>query len=124
MLVRYGPAKSVNEFVAPATNSFIDFAGPYLTSMFLVVVDAHPRLLEVEKMSSTTSEKTIETLQMLLARYGVPAQLIRDNGSQLKLEEFEQFLERNGIKHITSTPYHPAANDLVERCELQKWNEG
>ena len=64
----------------------IDFAGPILNSMFLVVVDAHSRWLEVESMSSTTSEKTIETLQMLFARYGVPAQLVSDNGTQLKSE--------------------------------------
>jgi len=101
----------VMAFVAPATNSFIDFAGTYLTSMFLVVVDAHPSWLEVERMRSTTSEKTIETLHMLFARYGVPAQLVSANGPQLKLEKFEQFLERNGIKHITSTPYQPAAID-------------
>ena len=66
-------------------------------------------------MSSTTSEKTIETLHMLFARYGVPAQLVSDNGPQLKSEEFEQFLKRNGIKHITSAPYHPATNGLAER---------
>ena len=35
----------------------IDFAGPFLNNMFLVVVDAHSRWLEVERMSSTTSDR-------------------------------------------------------------------
>ena len=94
----------------------IDFAGPFLNSMFLVVVGAHSRWLEIERMNTTTSAKTTETLQNLFARYGVPAQLVSDNVPQLKSEEFEQFLRRNGIKHITSAPCHPATNGLAERC--------
>lgn len=41
---------------------------------------------------------------------------VRDNGAQLMSEEFEQFLKSNGIKHITSAPYHSATNSLVECC--------
>ena len=38
----------------------VDFAGPYLGHMFFVAVDAHSKWPEVEVMSTTTSEKTIE----------------------------------------------------------------
>ena len=67
-------------------------------------------------MSFTTSEKTIKTPQMLFARYGVPAQLLSNNWPHLKSQEFWQFLKRNGIKQITSVPYHLATNGLAERC--------
>ena len=30
-------------------------------------------------------------------------------------EEFETYLTRNGVKHITSAPYHPSTNGLAER---------
>ena len=83
--------------------------------MSLVVVDAHARWLEIERMTSATSEKTTEVLQKLFARYRIPAQLVNDNGSQFTSEEFQQFLKRNGIKHITSAPHHPATNGLAER---------
>ena len=84
--------------------------------MFLIVLNAHCRRLEVEKMDTTTSTKTIEKLQNLFARYGMPSQLVSDNGPQFKSEEFKMFLKGNGIKHLTSAPYHPASNDLAERC--------
>jgi len=50
----------------------IDFAGPFLGHMFLLVIDAHSsyRWLEMYVMSSTTSIKTIETLKSLFAKYG------------------------------------------------------
>ena len=100
---------------SPLQQIHIDFAGPFLNSMFLVVVDAHSRWLEIERMTSRTSEKTIEVLQKLFARYEIPVKLVSDNGSQFTSEEFQQFLKRNGIKHITSAPYHPATNGLAER---------
>ena len=94
----------------------IDFAGPFLGCMFLIGVDAYSRWLQIEKMDTTISAKTIENLQNLFARYDVPAQLVSDNGVQYKSEEFKLLLKRNGIKHITSAPYHPASNGLAERC--------
>ena len=31
-------------------------------------------------------------------------------------EEFETLLAKNGIKHISSAPFHPASNRLAERA--------
>ena len=56
----------------------IDFAGPFLDKMFLIVVDAHSKWPEVIQMSSTTSFKTIEALRSLFAKYGLPEQLVSD----------------------------------------------
>ena len=99
---------------SPWQRIHIAFVIPYINSMFLVVVDAHSRWLEIERMNTTTLETTIETPQKLVARYGITAQLVSDNGSQFTSEVFQQFLTKNGIKHITSGPYHPATNRLAE----------
>jgi hypothetical protein len=93
----------------------IDYAGPFQGHMFLVVVDAYSKWPEVIPVQSTTSEATIEVLRVIFSRYGLPPQLVSDNGPQFVSAEFTRFLEENGIKHITSAPYHAATNGLAER---------
>ena len=66
-------------------------------------------------MSSTTTVKTIAVLRHLFSAYGLPEQIVTDNGPQFISEEFRTFLRRNGVKHIRSAPYHPASNGGVER---------
>ena len=83
--------------------------------MFLIIVDAHSKWPEVELMSSTTSTQTIDQLRTIFARYGVPAQVVTDNGPQFASAEFQLFLKTNGIKHITTAPFHPATNGQAER---------
>ena len=77
----------------------MDFAGPFLGRMFLVVVDAHAKWPEVITMSSTTST-TINVLRYLFAAYGLTKQLVTDNGPQFTSEEFSTFCKQNGVKHI------------------------
>ena len=82
---------------------------------FLIVVDAYSKWLEVVPMVSMTSLKTIEVLRSLFARYGIPEEVVSDNGPQLASEEFSQFLKQNGVKFTRVPPYHPAFNGAAER---------
>lgn len=93
----------------------IDYAGPFLDRMFLIVVDAYSKWPEVFPVKNATSIVTIEALRALFARAGLPQQLVSDNGSQFTSEEFQLFMKGNGIKHITTVPFHPATNGLPER---------
>ena len=93
----------------------VDYAGPFQGSIFLVVVDSRSKWLEVIPVSSTTTARTIVELRKLFAQFGLPEQLVTDNGPQFVAEEFEKFLKLNGIKHLRSAPYHPATNGEAER---------
>ena len=66
-------------------------------------------------MTSTTANATIEALRALFARYGLPHELVSDNGPQFVAGEFKSFLKMNCIKHTLCPPYHPSTNGLAER---------
>uniref|UniRef100_A0A3B5QLP2 Integrase catalytic domain-containing protein n=1 Tax=Xiphophorus maculatus TaxID=8083 RepID=A0A3B5QLP2_XIPMA len=66
-------------------------------------------------MTSITSHNTIEILRRLFSSYGLPEELVSDNGPQLVSQEFRQSLELNGIRHTAVPAYHPASNGAAER---------
>ena len=88
-----------------------DYAGP-----FLILVDAHSKWMEVKPVSAATSTQTIEHLRNIFVTHGLPEMLVTDNGSVFTSSEFQDFTKRNGIRHVTSAPYHPASNGLAERA--------
>ena len=93
----------------------IDFAGPVHGKSFLLAVDSHSKWPEVFQMATTTATQTIQVLRLLFARYGLPQQLVSDNGPQFRSEEFQAFARENGIRHTQCAPYHPSSNGSIER---------
>ena len=51
----------------------------------------------------------------MFARWGLPEQLVSDNGPQFIAMEFEVFMRENNIKHMRGAPYHPSTNGQAER---------
>ena len=66
-------------------------------------------------MNSTTAEKTCEILRTLFASYGLPEEIVTDNGLHFISSAFKSFLKRNGAKHTLVAPYYPASNEAAER---------
>ena len=100
----------------PWSRLHLDFAGPFCGHMFLVLVDSHSKWMDIQIMHSITSEKTIEKLGIIFATHGLPQKIVTDNGPSFTSKEFEDFMQRNGIKHVKSAPYHPSTNGLAERA--------
>ena len=113
------PAKSLPHhweyLTGPWERIHIDHAGPTKGKIFLVVVDAHSKWVEVNTVRSTDSKNAVDVLRRLFAMHGLPRVLVSDNGTGFVSDEFERFLIENGIKHMVSAPYHPASNGQAER---------
>ena len=82
--------------------------------MFLILVDSNSKWLDDHIMSNISSSRTIEKLRMIFATHGLPQKIV--NGPSFTSDEFQRFVEANGIKHVTSSPYHPSQMALAERA--------
>lgn len=70
--------------------------------------------IEVFHVPSTASGTTIDKLSELWARWGLPKQVVSDNGPPFTSNEFADFLKAGGIEHIFTAPYHPSSNGAAE----------
>ena len=112
------PAKKTGTWTwsnGPWKRLHIDFAGPFMGKMFLVVVDAYSKYLDVVPMDHATSATTIKALRHIFSIFGLPEHIVTDNGSQFSSQEFKNWLTQNGIIHTLTAPGHPATNGLAER---------
>lgn len=91
--------------------------------MFLVIVDAHSKWIDVYPATTATSQVTIKKLRQCFSIHGLPQTLVSDNGTCFTSQEFKAFMKQNGIQHITSAPFHPASNGLAERA-VQTFKQG
>ena len=80
--------------------------------MFLVIVDAHSKWLDVHLMKSITSARTIEKLRILFVNHGIPQKTVSDNGPSFRSDEFKMFMQANGILHVTSALYDTSTNGV------------
>ena len=98
----------------PWSRIHVDYAGPFEGKMFLLIMDAHSKWLEVHMTNSSTSTATIELLRKTFACLGLPDVVVSDNATTFTSNELSEFLKRNGVRHVRTPPYHPASNGLVK----------
>ena len=72
--------------------------------------------IEAHVVETPNSAGTIHKLCQMFATHGIPETIVTDNGSIFTSKEFKHFTDMNGIKHLTTAPYHPASNGLAERA--------
>ena len=84
---------------------------------YLVVLqDYFSKWPEVTALKAVDSDSIINWLTFdIIPRYGVFSELITDQGVQFVSEKFQSFCKSVGIKHKTTSPFHPQTDGMVER---------
>ena len=98
----------------PWSRIHIDHAGPYHNQLWLIIVDAHSKWLDIYPVSSTNSQTTIDMLRVSFSNQGLPEMIVSDNAASFTSAQFAEFCDKNGI-------HHPASNGLAERA-VQSFN--
>ena len=99
----------------------IDLVGPITPRSergyryILVVVDYATRYPEATPMKSVESERVAEELVNIYARLGFPKEVLSDQGPQFTADVMKEVSRLLSIRQLTSTPYNPKCNGLVER---------
>ena len=81
----------------------------------LLVIDNYSRFPEIEIVRSTAAETVIQKFDAILARHGLPEEVISDNGSPFNSQEWEDYSKKKGFYHHGVTPEAPWANGYAER---------
>ena len=100
----------------PWSSHAVDFAGPFPSGDYLmVVIDEHSRFSEVEIISSTAASTVLPRLETIFSRQGIPQTVKTDNGPPFSGQDFANFANEFGFHLHKTSPLWPEANGAAER---------
>lgn len=81
----------------------------------LTLVDYATCYPEAISLPGIETERVTEALVDIFSRLEVPVEMLTDQGSQFTSEVMKDVSRLLSFKRITTTPYHPMCNGLVEK---------
>eukprot|EP00253_Pinus_taeda_P020082 PITA_20082 len=106
--------------IEPFEKWALDFIGPInppskQRKYILVCTDYVTKWVEAKALFSANEHSIISFLyEDIFTRFGVPREIVTDQGGQFTSNLVEKLMEEYKVKHRKSTPYHPQANGQVE----------
>nr|XP_004227416.1 uncharacterized protein K02A2.6-like [Ciona intestinalis] len=99
----------------------VDLIGPILPASgrghryILTLVDYATRYPEAVPLKGISTEEVAEAMVDMYSRLGIPEEVLSDMGTQFISECMQEVERPLRIRHLSTTPYHPMCNGLVER---------
>ena len=99
----------------PLVASDVDNVGPFIGKMFLLIIDAHSKWMDIHCVNSATSNVTIDKMRSTFALPGLPEIVVSDSGSKFVSSEFKSFLQ---LMASNTLPQH-----LTTQVQMVWWSE-
>jgi hypothetical protein len=95
--------------------------GPFKTAPgglthLLVAVDKFTKWIEAKPIKKLDSSSTIKFFNEIITRYGVPHNIITDNGTNFAKRVFAEYCGQKGIRLDLASVAHPQTNGQVEKA--------
>ena len=84
----------------------------------LTMIDYATRYPEAVALPGIETKRVAEALVEMLSRVGIPDEMLTDCGSQFTAEVMKEVSRLLSLQQITTTPYHPICNGLIERFHM------
>jgi hypothetical protein len=103
----------------PLSTWGLNLVGPFkkakggFTDIF-IAMNKFTKWIEVKPATSITVAKAVEFIKEIMYMFGVPNNIITDNGTQFTMKEFKDFCTDSGIKINYASVSHPQSNGQVE----------
>jgi len=102
----------------------IDTIGPFEpdehnNTYMITIIDCFTRWVEIYTCKDATAITAAEALLQHIGRYGVPHQILSDNGSQYVNELITEFTKLIGTEHVRTLAYSKQENAIVERIQKE-----
>jgi transposase InsO family protein len=82
----------------------------------LVAVDKFTKWVEAAPVTTQDSRTAINFIKSIVFHFGVPHNIITDNGTNFTSKEFKSYCESMGIKLKFAYIAHPKTNGQVEKA--------
>ena len=121
VIVKKVPSGSMPLINTPFKREAIDIVGPIAPlseaghRYILTLVDHATRCPEAVPLKKITTEAVAKALLDIYSRVGIPEEVLTDQGTQFISVCMQEVSRLLSIKGLTSTPYVPICNELVER---------
>ena len=120
----YGELSARQVTIAPWEEVHIDLIGPWKVPVngievefnALTCIDPVTNLVEITRIDRKTAQHIAQKFENCwLSRYPMPMKCVHDNGGEFIGWEFQELLERCGIKDCPTTSRNPQGNAVCER---------